>query len=373
MTIVQCAEGGQGGGQTYLLNLALHIDRSRYEPVFIFAGESGIAGCLAEKGIEVYEIPSLRMFDLAGFLRLMGIFLRIKPFILQTHGARMSLYARSAARLAGCHRVITTLHVSLKSYDIPFLKKHFYFLAERLTSRFASLAVAVTDYLKDDYAGYAGFPRDRISVIYNGVDTVRYAPSADSRRKIREEIGAGEEQFIVGCVGRMVKGKGFEYVLEALDISLKKGRPIKAVFAGDGPLRPGLEDQARSRGIAAEVKFLGNRKNVGEILCALDALVLPSKTEGMPYILLEAMACGCPVVTTNAGGISAVTDNGRYALIVPYASPEAVYQSLLKLMDDRGFASGLSGFARSMVVEKFSIKKSIGLLCMLYDKLNNVR
>ncbi|MFH1618394.1 MAG: glycosyltransferase [bacterium] len=361
--------GSSGGGETYLRGLASFADRTKTELVFVFTEKSSFENEMRAKGFNCIFTPVKSLLDPAAVFRLAKAFRRIQPDIIQTHGVRIGFYARIAAKLAGVPHVISTVHVSLENYRISPLRKKLYMTAERLTSGLASRVICVTDYLKKDYARYAGFPEERISVIYNGVDTGRFCPSAERRAAFRKDLGL-DKDFLVGCAGRLAEEKRYEDVLDAIAVLSKQGRKnIRLVFAGDGPLDSYLRQKADASGMAGMVRFLGRRTDMPEVLSGLDALVLSSDSEGMPYVLLEAMSCGCPVVATSVGDIPLITENGRCAMLVPARAPDKIAGALARLMDDSKAAGVMTAAAREKVVKDFSIKRTVETTERLYREL----
>lgn len=225
--------------------------------------------------------------------------------------------------------------VSLRGSDVPSYNKRFGLLDRLLFARIskrvwrnARAVVANSEQLQT--LALATSPTQRISVIHNGVDTEEFAPTT-------KPVSAGKLSII--SVGRLIERKGYFYLLEAL-----AGLPgVELVLVGDGPLRKKLENMANARGV--QTRFLGAVPHSEVVAClrAADVFVLPSLHEGMSNAVLEAMACGLPVIRTDTGGSrEMVRSNGR---VVPPADAQAlraaieVYRSHPHLIVEHGAAA----------------------------------
>jgi glycosyltransferase involved in cell wall biosynthesis len=198
----------------------------------------------------------------------------------------------------------------------------------------------------------------RLETVPYGVDTGRFRPDSSVRASRRQAIGIGEDTTLAFTAGRLVRKKGFEYLIDAL---IQAPRIVLAI-AGDGTLDRELRERAQAAGVAERVRFLGNQTQdgVAEWLTAADIAVVPSvrddsgNVDGLPNVVLEALASGTPLVTTTAGGIGSVVEHGTTALVVPERDPAAIAAALARLAEDRPEASAIGASARAMVDRRFS-------------------
>jgi glycosyltransferase involved in cell wall biosynthesis len=180
---------------------------------------------------------------------------------------------------------------------------------------------------------------EAVRVISNGVDIARFLPS-DGQRS-----GA----FRIACVGRLIFNKGPQYLIEAAPEVLLARPEAEFVFVGDGPLRPHLEKRARQLGVSHRTTFLGTRPDVASILRTCQVLVRPSLLEGMPLTVLEAMACGLPVVATPVSGTAELVRQGKSGLLVPPADPASLSRAILLLMGDEPLRESQGRTGRRLV------------------------
>jgi L-malate glycosyltransferase len=206
----------------------------------------------------------------------------------------------------------------------------------------------------------------------NGVDTERFRPlPAAARRAAREALRLDPETCVFACVARLVDVKRHCDLLRAY-ARIGRARPSELWLIGDGPLRGGLEQQAREAGIAATVRFLGERRDVDALLPLCDAFVLASRTEGLSNAVLEAMACGLPVVATAVGGQAELVEDGVTGLLVPARSPVRLAFALEELLHAPIRSHRMGRQARERVLERFSLAAMVQGFEHLYRRLGRV-
>lgn len=195
-----------------------------------------------------------------------------------------------------------------------------------------------------------GVPESQLHYIPNGVDTEYFSPSAASQDSPFAAHSGGIGEIL--CVGRLVEDKDHETLLAALAL-LRHNMPARVHLVGDGPLRDHLRERARSLGLAEAVIFHGSDSDVRKYMRAADVLVLASRAEGMPNVILEGMACGLPVVGTRVGGIPDVVEHTVNGLLVAPARADALADALAKALR-AGPEMGLA--ARKTVLERYSLE-----------------
>jgi glycosyltransferase involved in cell wall biosynthesis len=236
---------------------------------------------------------------------------------------------------AALARPTLPLVVSLHGSDVFVAER---LLPARIAARSAFRRAGFITSCSADLAARAvrlGAPSDRMAVVPYGVDTTRFKPDPVVRQEQRKTLRIAEEELLVVAAGRLVHKKGFEYLIDAM---ARIDRAVLAL-AGSGTLDQALTDRARHLGIADRVRFLGNRTQdeVASLFAAADVIVAPSvrddagNVDGLPNVVLEALASGTPLITTEAGGIGAVVDHGRTAEVVPERDATAIVDALGRL------------------------------------------
>ncbi len=248
----------------------------------------------------------------------------------------------------------------------------------RLAFRRAAAVVAISDVSRQALLD-AGVPERKIHVIHNGIDVERFRPPDPSERQaVRVGLGLGDATFVVVLPGRLTPEKGQTELLRAVALLRDRGDDVVAVLLGaDNPGRWGgqrevLEALRDELGIADRVRFVGHRPDVPAVLGAADVVAVPSHREPFGLVVIEAMACGRPVVGTAAGAIPEILDDGQTGLLVEPEDPAALAGALARLRADPGLRARLSAGARATAVRRFSDERMVTELTALYEELAGV-
>lgn len=275
------------------------------------------------------------------------IFRRERPDIVHTHAWGTLCEGLVAARLARVPHVVHGEHGTLQ------LKPHQARVQRWAWSR-ADHLLSVSSRLADRMARDVGISRERVTVIQNGVDLQRF--SVLSKAETRRVLGLSPDAFIVGTVGRLVEVKNQALLLNAVAPLVAAGLQCQIVIAGEGPLRPTLEQLTQSLGLLRAVRLLGHRPDVERVLAALDVFALPSRSEGMSNTILEAMAARLPVVATDVGGTREMIVDGETGVLVPSGDAAALAAALERLASDGALRERMGDAGRLRVEQQFSLE-----------------
>jgi glycosyltransferase involved in cell wall biosynthesis len=189
--------------------------------------------------------------------------------------------------------------------------------------------VAVSQHLAHHVTKF-GVSNDRVRVVYNGVDASRFFPG--SKHEARKKLGVTEDNPVLLWVGSLVPVKGLDVLMLALQRVSQLGQGFRCYLVGDGPCRRLLVNQIGQLGLTDRVSLVGPRphRDLPDWFRAADVFVLPSRSEGVPNVLLEAMACGVPFVATDVGGVAEVADSASGPLVEP--NPEALANALTRVL-----------------------------------------
>ena len=234
-------------------------------------------------------------------------------------------------------------------------------LAARRTFRAAGFVTACSDDLATRAVALGADPA-RIETVPYGVDVARFTTGTAVREARRRELGVGDGVPLCVTAGRLVHKKGFGYLIEA--VASVPG--LVLAIAGDGTLRAELRARAQQIGVTERVRFLGNQTQdrVGEFLGAADLVCVPSirddsgNVDGLPNVVLEALASATPLITTAAGGIGSVVEDGRSAVVVPERSPSAIAAAMLRLLSDPRAAREIGCAGRALVQARFGWERA---------------
>lgn len=273
-----------------------------------------------------------------------GLLAQIGPDVLHTHGYRPDVLHGLHALRSGI-RTVSTVHGYSKMGGLSNISE---WLQKRALRRFdavISVSAPLASLLQD-----FGIPRDRLHIIPNALAvTERASGRSGAQRALGLDRNLGP---VLGWVGRLVPIKGGDVFLEAL--AHLTGSEWTACIIGDGPERPSLEEQARRLGITERVAFVGEIDNASEAMADFDMVVLSSRSEGTPMVLLEAMSMGIPVIATSVGGIPDVVQDGIDGRLVPSESPEALAAAIGAFLVDPEAARTLGEQGRERLRRDFS-------------------
>ena len=342
---------GLGGGaeeQVALLSVGL-VARGWDVRIVSLLPPSPLPAELASSGVPVGSLEMRRGVPnpraLLGLLRLLREF---RPHLVHSHMTHANLLARAARPCYPGPVWINTLHgMTMRKADGR--SSRWLEWSYRLSDRLADLTTVVSTPARSEYVRRGTVSTQRIAVQHNGVDLSRARCSAAERLAIRRELGLDRE-FVWLAAGRLERVKDYPTMLRAFQKSARGSpRSLRLLICGSGPEADTLRGLAAELEIAREVHFLGFRRDVPQLLGAADGYVLSSLSEGLPMVLLEASACGLPIVATAVGGNAEIVEPDRTGFLAPPADPEALASAMLQL-------SGLSDAARTQMGEAGRIR-----------------
>ena len=354
-----------GGGERYLELLFERLDRARYRALLICPEPGSFVGRMKERGVETHLVHLAPLFNPIALWRLTWLLARERVTILQTHGARANFYGRIAGRLAGVPVIISTVHNSLKDYEVRSFRRGLYTFLLRLTLPLVHRIICVSDSNRRDLIDECPAAAARIQTVYNGVDPSAFLLQPD-RTKVREELGIVSGPVLI-TIARLTEAKGHRYLLQALPRLLETWPQLCCLFVGEGELHDTLQRMAMDLGVERSCRFVGIREDIVEILAAADVVVLPSLSEGFPFVLLEALAMGCPVVASQVNGVPELIEDHKTGLLVPPRDPQALATAIREVLSDSTAASKMGAAGRAVVQERFTVDHMVANTTAIFD------
>jgi glycosyltransferase involved in cell wall biosynthesis len=226
--------------------------------------------------------------------------------------------------------------------------------------------IASAEAVKTAYVRQLGISPGLVKVVYNAVRWDRLE-TTKTRDAVRAELAIPADRLVFGVVATLQQKKGHRGLLEAFAQSPALAG-AQLMLIGDGPLRGDLERQARDSGIGERVTFCGTRRDLGNVLSAMDVFVLPSLWEGLPLALELAMGAGLPVVASALAGIPEVIDDGRTGLLVPAGDVGALGRAMTRLAASAAERSRLGAAAREAVIDRFGADAYVSSVTTLYEQ-----
>ena len=360
-----------GGLETLLVDCINHMPPERYRHAIVcLTGYTEFADKITRPGVALYALDKQPGLGLGIHVKLFKLLRQLRPAVLHTYNFACAEYA-APAWLAGVPVRVHAEHGRDASDPQGLNRKH-NFLRRALVpfiDRYVPVSHDLHRWLKD----VVGIPAPKAELIMNGVDTVRFAPQLPAAAT----PWAGEDVFVIGTVGRLQDVKDQASLIEAFAL-LCAQRPeqrarLRLAIVGDGPLREKLAQKAQDAGVPELVWFAGARNDIPELMRSFDVFTLSSIAEGTPVTLLEAMACGLPVVATKVGGIPEVVQDGVNGALVPASNPQALAEALGLYAADPARV-GVHGAAARLNIERhYSVAAMVGAYTALYDRLSNTK
>jgi glycosyltransferase involved in cell wall biosynthesis len=345
-----------GGPEKQTLQLALWLrDHHAVDTVIAVmphdaerADENPLLVRAREAGLEATLFRQKWRYDLVeGYRLLRTLVSRYRPDVVCATGYKADV-------LAAWLQDVPTVAM-LRGWTAEDAKVRFFEWLDRRSLSRHDAATVVSETLRQQVIRQ-GVPPDRVYLVPNAIDTARLPP-ARLREDLCREIGVDPQRPIVGAVGRLSPEKGHRVLLDAFHAVQRRIPGVQLVLVGDGPEGPSLRRQAEALGLAASTVLLGLRKDGQQIIGALDVMALPSFSEGMPNVVLEAFAYGTPVVATAVGGVPDMVADGRCGWLVPAGDAARMAGALTEALENRQEAERRAREARTILGERFTVEK----------------
>ena len=349
---------GLGGQERVALDLASKQRLAGHSVVAIsLAGfpEGPLAEEFRKAGVRADTVIKGGGVDTSLPMRLAWLLRDERANVVHTHNPHSLIYGAPAAGLARAAIVHTKHGVNPDRLRRRWLR--------RVASTLVDACVAVTPALAALARKNHECDPNRLHVIPNGIDIERFSPRAEARRRVRATLGIPEEAWVVGTVGRLAPEKDQGLLIDAMAPLLDARRQL--VIVGDGPERDSLRKKAHATQRAEFVHMPGSSTNVDEMLAAFDVFALTSKTEGLPLVLLEAMATELPVVTSAVGGIPDIVEPEVTGLLFHPGDRGGLTRQLVRLFGSQPLGRRIGFSARSAISETHSVER----MAKSYDAL----
>ncbi|MEW6201092.1 MAG: glycosyltransferase family 4 protein [bacterium] len=340
-----------GGVETHVLDLARGLKRLGYRPLVVSFGGK-LVDALERSGIDHLKLP---------------VHSKSPPVIFNMTAKMRKIIRRNRVQIVHAHSRVPAwiCYLGLRNLGIPFITTAHSTYSVHLGSRvmvWSDFTIAVSGYVREHMVKNFGASPQRVAIVYNGVSFTdeAYAEAVRRGAKFRDEWGVRDGAPVIGMVAALTPRKGYMYFLQSARDVLSEFPDALFLAVGGGVQKEELEGMRDQLCIPRErFRFLGVRADVRALLAAMDIFMLSSTSEGLPYVILEAMAMGKPIISTNVGGIpEAITDGVEGRLVTP-GSAEGLTDALLALLRQPEEMQRMSAAARKKVSETFSVDKMV--------------
>jgi glycosyltransferase involved in cell wall biosynthesis len=359
----------RGGAEQQLLELVRRLDKTRFKPIVL----TMVSGGPLEhelKAVPEAELLSLNRkgkYDFFCLFKIIRILLNRKVDIVQPFLTPSNLFGAISAILCRTPVKIMTRRPGIERREAS-LGYRLYFKAETFLARFVDQVVSNSEVGKE-YAIQHGIPRDRIRLIYNGVNLNRLSADEHTSEQAKLRLGVPPGGKVVGMVARMFPPKDHATFLQAAAIISQTMPDTRFALVGNGVLRNHLENLSHELEIASKTVFFGEQQDVGTYLSTFDVAVLASNSEGCSNVILEAMAFGKPVIATDVGGNKELVKDGENGLLVPVQNPQALADAILSCLRQPDRVKDMGERGRKIVTTRFSLDRMVHDYEELYEQM----
>jgi len=353
-----------GGAETQLVNLATKLKCRGWDVrVVSMLPPQAFVEELKNAHIPLATLNMRRgVADPRAIFRLLKILREWKPDIVHSHMVHANLLARVVRIFCKIPVLISTAH----SIDEGGRWRE---VAYRLTDPLADLITNVSRAAVERYIRVGAAPKNKIRFMPNGIDTAKFKPNKAAGQRLRNELGV-DNYFVWLAVGRFEEAKDYPNMLRAFSMIVSKKSNVVLLLVGRGSLLEEVKKLAGALGMKDNVRFLGVRQDVPDLMNAADAFVLSSRWEGFGLVLVEAMSCQLPVVATDSGGPREILNGGKLGHLVPPGDSEALAAAMMKMMslpEAERQAMGRAG--RAYIEANYSLEHVVDQWEVLYKEL----
>jgi glycosyltransferase involved in cell wall biosynthesis len=357
-----------GGAQRQVVELVNNADPQACEIHLCSLSDVVPIGAGLRDGSRLHVVPRRSKFDYSVVSRLVELIRRLRIDVVHGFLFDAEIATRIAGRIAGVPVIGSERNTDYELGRVPRI-------AYRLTRGWVDLVVANSRAGAAFNSRYLGHPPSIYRVVHNGVDTERFRPSAGD--KVRAELGIAADVPLIGMVASFKAQKNHPLLLRALHRLVGRYPQLRLLLVGD-MLWGGLygsdvyakevQELLDRLGLRPYCLLVGNRQDLPEVYSACDFSVLPSLFEGTPNVVLESMACGCPVIATDVSDNAMVAPDGRVGRIVPSGDEEALAAAIAQMLDDAALRRSYAEAARRWAVEEFSTARMAGKMVAVYQE-----
>ncbi|MHB8067759.1 MAG: glycosyltransferase [Desulfobaccales bacterium] len=352
-----------GGAEIMVADIAAGLDPGRFEVITACLGEPGPMGEELRRGgkrVISLGLDVKRTGTFSLVRRVRKLLQEIRPDILHTHLYHANLYGRIAALGLGLPGVVATVH------NIYSRVKLHRCLANNLLARLGGYVLVFSPQVLSDVQRYDRVPEARLRMLTPGV-RLEEPNSGETKEEVRRSLGVSG--FCLGNVARLEEQKGHDDLLLALAQVRGEIPDLTVLLVGEGARQAHLQALTRELGLQDVVRFLGTRRDIPRILRALDVFVMPSRWEGIPLTLLEAMGYGLPVISTRVGRAPEIVRDGENGRLARVAEPKALAGAILELYREPRKREQWGEQARRTVRGKYTLERFLEQFAAIYLEL----
>jgi glycosyltransferase involved in cell wall biosynthesis len=382
-------KGNFGGAQRYVFELAKHLPLNSFEVTVIMGEGKELKQKLERAHIKVRQLETLKRdvdinADWQTFKTLFKILRQEKPDIIHLNSSKIGGLGALAGRLAGVSKIIFTAHGWAFNEKRTWMAKRVILFFHWLTIILCHQIIAVSIQTKKDIEKLP-LTKNKIAVIYNGLDGTKFFNRFVARRElfnyfpqetkqIEKTANSLQTKFWIGTISELHPNKGLDILLEAFANVLRKtlgsslGWSLILVIIGEGEERMRLQKFIHDKRLEDRIFLLGQVPDARNYLKAFDIFTLTSRTEALPYAILEAGAAGLPIVASEVGGIPEIIPGPEYGILTPPENIKEIEKSLLYMLKKPDYRKLTINNLKKKISNNFSLKKMVIRTIELYQE-----
>jgi glycosyltransferase involved in cell wall biosynthesis len=358
-----------GGAESLAVSYVRKYDRDRYE-LFVCSlkdsSGSAIETQLRDAGAQIVNLGARNLRDRRAFRRLLQLVRSEKIELIHAHLIYSSIWASVVSRITRVPAICSLHAAPPTGRDRRGFRDR---IGRFVMNRWATLVVMVSDALRGEYRAIGGLADAKLRTVHNGIELQRFMRERnDARKTVESDFAIEAGAPLVVTVSVLRREKGIDVLLNAIPEILKHVPNARFLIVGEGEMREAWPRLADELGISAHVQWAGYRSDVYTFLAGCDLFVLPTFTDALPTVLMEAMAARLPIVASRVGGIPEIVDGGVTGLLVPPHDPAALAAAITPLLLDRERHEAMAAAAQREVVQRFSTEAWIARLDTIYDE-----
>ncbi len=352
-----------GGAETLLRDLLRKLDRERFEPIIVSIVPVGKIGKeIKQAGDKVVTLNIKKKWNfLLMFWSFLSLIKREKPQIIHAHLFHAIFLTRLVKLFNKKIKIISTIHnenIGGRSREVIL----------RITGGLSNVTNTISQRVSQIMINKKAVKKNKIITIFNGIDPEKFYPDPEKGQEIKKELNIEDNSPVLISVGRLTRAKGFFYLIKVVKKLRDKYLDIVLLVLGEGEEREKLEKQVRDLGLENNVFLLGNKSNVNDYLNTADIFVSSSLWEGLPTVILEAMACQLPVVATDVGGTREMVKEACSGFLIEPENPQVLSDKIDRLLSSpQKEKMGEQG--REVVKGEFSLETMVDNYQKLYLNL----
>jgi len=373
-------KGNFGGAQRYVYDLATNLPSNEFEIVVAAGAGEILLDKLTRLCRHAIKIKNLGRdinpwADLKAFVEIWRLLRREKPDLIHLNSSKMGGLGALAGRLAGVPIIIFTVHGLASNEVRPVWQKLLINISHWLSFVLCHRIITVADYLKNQIETWPGL-RDKVTTISNGLPAIKFFERSVSRRIIwsNQDGPVSNKKIWIGTIAELHPNKGLDFLIEAFAATVRAllgdslGWSLQLVIIGEGEERSRLAQLIKAKRLEDRIFLPGRIEDARAYLKAFDIFALTSRTEALPYVILEAGAAGLPVVASEVGGLPEVIPEAEYGILVPPGNIEELKKSFLFLLKKLPYRRAAGANLRRRIHADFSLKQMVAQTIAVYRK-----